>query len=142
MIGINLYNSTIDSVSMSYSSYSPEIYQTNDRSIGSGFLLHYMDINNALQETNSIEQVSDIYINDAFFSYNYDYNTHSCITDTYYRKHSSSSGGSNPIVNAAGLTILYTQQNTSSQVLVYITESHFLYNSGSFAGNIQNVYLQ
>ena len=136
MIGINLYNSTINSVSMSYSSYSPEIYQTNKQSIGSGFLLHYMDINNALQETNSIEQISDININDASFSYNYDYNTHSCITDTYYNKHSSSSGGSNPIVNAAGLTILYTQQNTSGQVSVYITESHFITNIGSFAGGM------
>ena len=136
MIGINLYNSTINNVSMSNSSYSPEIYQTNKQSIGSGFLLHYMDINNALQETNSIEQVSDININDASFSYNYDYNTHSCITDTYYNKHSSSFGDSNPIVNAAGLTILYTQQNTSSQVLVYITESHFITNSGSFAGGM------
>ena len=136
VIGINLYNATINSVIMSNSSYSPEIYETNKQSIGSGFLLHYKDINNALQETNSIEQVSDIYISDASFSYNYDYNTHSCITDTYYNKHSSSSGGSNPIVNAAGLTILYTQQNTSGQVSVYITESRFIYNSGSFAGGM------
>ena len=136
MIGINLYNSTIDSVSMSYSSYSVDVYRTNNQSIGSGFLLHYMDINNTLQEKNSIEQVSDIRINDASFSYNFDYNTHSCITDTYYNKYSSSSGGSNPIVNAAGLTILYTQQNTSGQVSVYITESHFITNSGSFAAGM------
>ena len=136
MIGVNLYNSTIDSVSMSYSSYSLEIYQTNNQSIGSGFLLHYMDINNAFQEVNSDEQVSHIHISDASFLYNYDYNTHSCITDTYYNKHSSSSGGSNPIVNAAGLTILYTQQNTSGQVSVYITRSRFFHNRGSFAGGM------
>ena len=133
MIGINLYNSTINSVSMSNSSYSLEIHQTNNQSIGSGFLLHYMDINNAFEQ---VEQVSDIYINDASFSYNYDYNIHSCITNTYYNKHSSSSGGSNPIVNAAGLTILYTQQNTSGQVSVHISESHFIYNRGSFAGGM------
>ena len=133
MIGVNLYNSTIDNVIMSYSSYSFEIYQTNNQSIGSGFLLHYMDIDNAFEQG---EQVSDISISDATFSYNNDYNTYSCITDTYYNKHSSSSGGSYPIVNAAGLTILYTQQNTSSQVSVYITESHFVYNSGSFAGGM------
>ena len=121
---------------MSNSSYSFEIYQTNKQSIGSGFLLHYMDINNAFQETNNVEQVSDIQINDASFSYNYDYNTRSCITDTYYNKHSSSSGGSNPILNAAGLTILYTQQSTSGQVSVYITESHFVHNTGSFAAGM------
>ena len=136
VIGVNLYNSTIDSVSMSYSSYSLEIYQTNNQSIGSGFLLHYMDINNALEETNSIEQIYNMRISDAAFFYNFDLNTHSCITNTYYNKHSSSSGGSNPIVNAAGLTILYTQQNTSGQVSVYITESHFVYNTGSFAGGM------
>ena len=136
MIGVNLYKSIIDNVSMSYSSYSPEIYLTNNQSIGSGFLLHYMDINNAFQEANSDERVSHMHISDASFLYNYDYNTHSCITDTYYNKHSSSFEGSNPIVNAAGLTILYTQQNTSGQVSVYISESHFIYNSGSFAAGI------
>ena len=136
MVGVNLYNSTIDSVSMSYSSYSLEIYQTNKQSIGSGFLLHYMDINNALQEKNSIEQIYNMRISDAAFFYNYDLNTHSCITNTYHNKYSSSFGGFNPIVNAAGLTILYTQQNTSGQVSVYITESHFVYNTGSFAGGM------
>ena len=136
MIGINLYNSTINNVIMSNSSYSLEIYQTNKQSIGCGFLLHYMDINNAFQEVNSDKQVSHMHIRDTSFSYNYDYNTHSCITDTYYNKHSSSSGGSNPIVNAAGLTILYTQQNTSGQVSVHISESHFFYNKGSFAGGM------
>ena len=133
MIGVNLYNATINSVNMSYSSYSIEVYQNNNQSIGSGFLLHYMDINNTFQEEYSVEQVSDVHINDAYFSYNYDYNTHSCITDTYYNKHPSSSGGSNPIVNAAGLTILYTQRG---QVSVHITESHFVHNTGSFAGGM------
>ena len=135
MIGVNLYNSTINSVNMSNSSYTIDVYQNNNHSIGSGFLLHYMDINNTFQEEYSVEQVSDVHINDASFSYNYDYNTHSCIADTYYNKHPSSSGGSNPIVNAAGLTILYTQQS-SSQVSVYITESYFIQNVGSFAGGM------
>ena len=135
MIGVNLYNSSINSVNMSYSSYSIKVHQNNNQSIGSGFLLHYMDINNTFQEEHSVKQVSDVHINDASFIYNYDYNTHSCIADTYYNKHPSSSDGSNPIVNAAGLTILYTQQS-SSQVSVYISESHFLENIGSFAGGM------
>ena len=135
MIGVNLYNSTIDSVNMSNSSFSGLVYQNSNHSIGSGFLLHYMDINNTFQEEHSVEQVSGVHINDVSFSYNYDYNTHSCIADTYYNKHLSSSGGSNPIVNAAGLTILYTQQS-SGQVSVHINESHFFQNVGSFAGGM------
>ena len=133
MIGVNIYNSIINSVNMSNSSYSIEGHQNTNHSIGSGILLHYMDINNTFQEEYNVEQVSDVHINDASFSYNYDYNTHSCIADTYYNKHPSSSGGSNPIVNAAGLTILYTQHG---QVSVHITESHFVENTGSFAGGM------
>ena len=128
MIGINLYNSTIDTVSMSNSSYSFEVYQLINQSIGSGFLLHFMDTNNSIA-------IYDILIKNAFFSYNWDYNTHSCITNTYYNKHSSMSGNYYPIVNAAGLTILYTQQN-SGQVSVHIAESYFVQNYGSFAGGM------
>ena len=135
MIGINVYNSTIDSVSMSNSILSAEIVQSNNISIGSGLLLHYMNTNNSFQEEESVLQDSDIYISNASFSYNFDYNTYSCITDTYNNKHSSSSGGTNPIVNAAGLTILYTQQN-SGQVSVHITETYFIKNVGSFAGGM------
>ena len=128
MIGINLYNSTIDTVSMSNSSYSFEVYQHINQSIGSGFLLHFMDTNNSIT-------IIDVVIKNAFFSYNWDYNTHSCITNTYYNKHSSLSGNYYPIVNAAGLTILYTQQN-SGQVSVHIAESYFVQNYGSFAGGM------
>ena len=135
MIGINLYHSTIDSVNMSNSSYSAEVYQNNSQSLGSGLLLHYMDTNNAFQEKESILQVFDVHINNGSFSYNFDCNTYSCITDTYYDKHSSSSGGSNPVVNAAGLTILYTQNN-SGQVSVHITKSYFNDNNGCFAGGM------
>ena len=135
MIGVNLYNSTMNSVSMSNSSYSFEVYKNSGQSIGSGFLLHYMNINKVFQEKESILQVFDIHIKNVSFSYNYDCNTNSCITQTYYNKHPSPSGGSNPIVNAAGLTILYTQQN-SCQVSVHITESYFNENKGCFAGGM------
>ena len=135
VIGINLNNSTINNVSMSNSSYSVNVYQHINQSIGSGFLLHFMDNNNGFQEMESVLQDSHIHIRDASFSYNFDYNTYSCITDTYNNKHSLSSGGTNPIVNAAGLTILYTQQN-SGQVSVHITETYFIKNVGSFAGGM------
>ena len=135
MIGINLYNSTINSVNISNSLYSIEVYKNSSQSIGSGFLLHYMNINKVFQEKESILQVFDIHIKNASFSNNFDCNTNSCITQTYYNKHPSPSGGSNPIVNAAGLTILYTQQN-SCQVSVHITESYFKENNGCFAGGM------
>ena len=135
MIGINLYNSTIDNVNMSNSSHSVKIFQSNNKSIGSGLLLHYMDANNSFQEEESVLQVTDIYISDATFSYNNDSNIYSCITDTYNSKRSLSHVGSNPVINAAGLTILYTQQS-SSQVSVHITESYFVQNYGSFAGGM------
>ena len=127
-IGVNLYNSTIDSVSISNSSYSSEMYQHNNQSIGSGLLLYFIDTNNSAT-------INDILIKNVFFSYNWDYNTHLCLTDTYYNKYSSSSGNYYPIVNAAGLTILYTQQS-SGQVSVHITESYFVQNYGSFAGGM------
>ena len=94
-----------------------------------------MDVNNAFQEKESILQVSDVYISDATFFYNLDYNAYSCIHDTYYNEHLSSSSDSNPVFNAAGLTILYTQQR-SGQMSVRITESHFAHNYGSFAGGM------
>ena len=48
MIGDNLYNSTIDSVSMSYSSLSAKVvsHLKNQNTLGSGLLLHYMDASN------------------------------------------------------------------------------------------------
>ena len=123
MIGIDLYNSTIDSVSMSNSSHSVvEVYQRN-HSIGSGLLLHYIDINNSLA-------IYDINIRNAKFSNNSDYNNYTCLADTY-----SSSSSSDPIVNAAGLTIVYTQQS-HNQISVSVTESYFHNNIGSFAGGM------
>ena len=128
MIGVNLYNSTIDSVSMSNSSHSFEVYQHNNQSIGSGLLLHFMNTNNSII-------IYDILIKNALFSYNWDYNTHSCLTHTYFNRYSSSSGIYYSIVNAAGLTILYTQQS-NGHVSVHITGSHFIQNYGSFAGGM------
>ena len=134
MIGINLYNSSIIRVNISNSILSPEIFQRNNKSIGSGLLLHYMDANNTFQEKKSVLQAYNIHISNVSFSYNFDYNNHTCINKTYYNKHSSSVG-SNPVINAAGLTILYTQQN-SRQVSVHITETRFIQNYGSFSGGM------
>ena len=118
MIGIDLYNSTIDSVSMLNSSYSIKGYQHNNQSIGSGLLLHFMNTNNSII-------IYDILIKNALFSYNWDYNTHLCLNNMHSNKYSSASGNYYPAINAAGLNILYTQQS-SGQVSVHIAESHFV----------------
>ena len=124
MIGVDLYNSTIDSVSMSNSSHSVVEVCQHNHSIGSGLLLHYIDINNSIA-------IYDIIIRNANFSNNSDYNkNNTCLTDTY-----SSSGTYKPIVNAAGVTIVYTQQS-HNQVSVSVTESYFHNNIGSFAGGM------
>ena len=126
MIGVDLYNSTIDSVSMSNSSHSCEMYQINNQSLGSGLLLHFMD-------TNDLIVIYDILIRNASFFYNFDYISHGCLTDN---KFLSSTNDYYPIVNAAGLTILYTQQSDNNKVTVHVTESIFHVNLGSFAGGM------
>ena len=125
MIGINLYNSTIDTVSMSNSSLSAEVFSFIQNSLGCGLLLHFTDTNN----------IFDIEIKNAFFSYNIDYNTYSCINNVFYKKYLSSFDYYYPIVNAAGLTILYTQQ-TLYQVRIHVTQSYFHENIGGFAGGM------
>ena len=124
MIGVDLYNSTIDSVSMSNSSHSVVEVCQHNHSIGSGLILHYIDINNSIA-------IYDIIIRNANFSNNSDYNNYNtCLTDTY-----TSSRTYKPIVNAAGVTIVYTQQS-HNQVSVSVTESYFHNNTGSFAGGM------
>ena len=124
MIGVNLYNSTIDSVRMSYSSISAEMYQINNKSLGSGLLLHFMD-------TNDLIVIYDVLIRNASFLYNFDYIFHGCPSVNKFL-----SSTNDPIVNAAGLTILYTQQSDNNNVTVHVTESIFHDNFGSFAGGM------
>ena len=127
MIGVNLYNSTIDNVSMSNSSLSAELFSHLKNSLGCGLLLHFTNTNN----------IFDIQIKNAFFSYNIDYNIHSCINDVFYKKYLSSVDYYYPIVNAAGLTILYTQQtHYRNQVTIHVTKSYFHENIGGFAGGM------
>ena len=79
--------------------------------------------------------VSGILISSVFFASNSDINTNSCLSDIYFNKHSSSFNNSLPIVNAAELTILNTQQS-DSKVVVDVTEATFWKNYGSFAGGM------
>ena len=121
VIGINLIDSVLCKVNVS-SSLSTDVYRNNNKIIGSGVLLHFLDIPYSLN--------TRIAINDAIFLDNIDVFNGSCITDVYY----SSVQSKKPfhVVHAAGLTILYTQHHFKANVL--IERTNFSNNIGSSSG--------
>ena len=125
MIGVNLYDSSITRVNMSNSSLSYTLYLFVGRGIGSGVLLHYLDAPLKYKLNKPVLDINDMnvhFIYDAFSG-------HKCHLDLYNSKHSSDYDWSkHPIVNAAGLTILYTQEYS---VNVNINSTVFYYNTGS-----------
>ena len=125
MIGVNLYDSSISRVNMSNSSLSFTLYLFARQGIGSGVLLHYLD-----PPLKCNLKKPGIHINDSNVHFNSDaFSSHKCHLDLYNSKHPSDSDLSkHPIVNAAGLTILYTQQYS---VIVNINNTVFYYNIGS-----------
>ena len=121
IIGINLILSVLCQVNVS-SSVSTEVYRNNSKIIGSGMLLHFLDIPYSLN--------TSIAINDAMFLDNIDVFNGSCITDIYYN--SVQSKKPFYVVHAAGLTILYTQHHFTANVL--IERTNFSNNIGSSSG--------
>ena len=121
VIGINLIDSVLCKVNVS-SSLSSEVYENDNKTIGSGVLLHFLDIPYSLNKSIAIE--------DSKFLYNIDLFNGSCITDVYY----SSKQSKKPFhkVHAAGLTILYTQQHFKANVS--IERTNFSHNIGSSSG--------
>ena len=121
VIGINLIDSVLCKVNVS-SSLSTEVYRNDNKTIGSGVLLHFFDIPFSFDTATVIK--------DSKFLYNIDVFNGSCITDVYY----SSVQSKKPyhVVHAAGLTILYTQQKFKANV--DIVRSEFSHNIGSSSG--------
>ena len=131
MIGINLYNSNISGCNLSLSSWSSKVYQQTYESIGNGAMIHFLDPPSQYRlQTLAHKYVN---INSVYFQYNDDgiIGHNQCIIDLYHFKQSSSSYKSYPIVNAAGLTLLYTQKKYSTNVL--INETSFIFNIGGFS---------
>ena len=122
MIGVNLYDSNINGGSMSSSSWSSYVYQQTNRSIGNGAMIHFLDHPSQDQLWRLVHK--HVSINSVYFQYNDDgiISHNQCIIDLYHVKRSSYH-----IVNAAGLTVLYTQKKYSTNVLI---------NGTSFISNI------
>ena len=127
MIGINLYDSSIIRVNISNSSLASEVLERSNQTIGCGIIIHYLD----MPSTNS-DFLATVSFNLISLKYNIDVvrTGHSCIIDMYYHQETSSYSANNIIVNAAGLTLLYTQR--TYKAFVVINNTVFLHNFACF----------
>ena len=127
MIGINLYNSSISRVNVYNSSLASEVFERTNQTIGCGIIIHYLD----MSSTNS-DFLATVSFNLISLKYNIDVvrTGHSCIIDMYYHQETSSYSANNTIVNAAGLTLLYTQR--TYKAFVVINNTVFLHNIAGF----------
>ena len=127
ILAISPSDTTIGNVNVT-STKSIDFYQQTNMSLGNGILLLFTDENNVKNLR------KNVLINEARFVYNIDYiNSVKCLSylDNLVLQETITSI---PIVNAAGLTILYTQQNFS--VNVEISSTMFYHNIGSFTGAV------
>ena len=127
ILAINPLNATIENVSVT-STKSAEFYQQTNMSLGNGILLLFTD------ESKVKSLQKNVLINEARFVNNYDYiNSMKCLSYLDNLVHQETFTPI-PVVNAAGLTILYTQQNFSP--IVQISSNMFCHNYGSFSGAV------
>ena len=119
MIGVNLNDSSISEVNISYSSLRTNLYRHTEhkrRTIGCGALLHFFDHQLMMYPTY-------VTVNYAHFKNNFD----------LHKAYPYMTGFSNNylnIVNAAGMTVLYTQKTYFTSVTINNTE--FTSNVGSY----------
>ena len=119
MIGINLNDSSISEVSISYSTLSTNLYRHNEdkrRTIGCGALLHFVDHQLMMYPTY-------VTVNYTHFKNNFDLHEGNPYTTEFSNNYLN-------IVNAAGLTVLYTQKTYFASVTINNTE--FTSNVGSY----------
>ena len=125
ILAINPLNATIENVNIT-SRKSAEFYQQTNMSLGNGVLLLFIDENNV----KSIQK--NVLIKEARFVNNYDYiNSTKCLSYLDNLVHQETITPI-PVVNAVCLTILYTQQNFTTNV--QISSSKFIHNTGSYLG--------
>ena len=132
IVAVNLLNGTLDSINVS-SSLSFKVASQSNYSIGSGVLILYKNSHYNLSQY-------QVKITDSLFIYNYEYIVYPglmCATDFY--NSSINEITPKPVINAAGLTILYTQNDTKAQV--NISQCHFAGNIGSIAGAMLILHL-
>ena len=127
ILAINPLNATIENVNVT-STKSVELHTHTNTSLGNGVLLLFTD------ESNVKNLQKNVLIKEARFVNNVDYiNSIKCLSYLDNLLHQETFT-SIPVVNAAGLTILYTQQNFSANV--QISSTMFAYNIGSFSGTV------
>ena len=127
ILAINPLNVTIENIIVT-STKSAEFYHQTNNSLGNGVLLLFTDENNVkgLQK--------NVLINEARFVNNVDYiKSTKCLSYLDNLIHQETFP-SIPVVNAAALTILYTQQNFSANVQISLTM--FYHYIGSFSGTV------
>ena len=129
IVAVNLPNGILDSVIVNYSQGIPRAVQKSGYIVGCGVLLLYK---NSTRMSSIVNQYK-VLITSSSFRYNYEfkiYHKFTCATIFYNSlklKHQR-----NPIINAAALTILYTQNDIKAQV--NISRCTFEGNIGSIAG--------
>ena len=121
IVGINLVDSVLQNMHVSNSSASATIYNYYNETIGCGMMLHFLQAEDSKFHKVSIEQST--------FSYNYDLQNDSSCTNNMDLQ-----SGSEMVVSAAALTILYTQHDY--QANVYVDNSRFHSNVGSTIGAV------
>ena len=127
VLAINPLNAIIENVNVT-STKSVEFYIHKNMSLGNGMLLLFSDENNLIFPLN----YHRVLIKKSRFSHNIDYISRTkCLSDLSDLRHQQKFS-SIPVVNAAGLTILYTQQNFSANVQISLTT--FIRNTGSYSG--------
>ena len=124
VIGVNLVDFVLQNMHISNSSASATIYNYYNETIGCGMMIHYFSY--PRKEELKHHKVS---IEKSIFSYNYDLqNDSSCANNMDLQS------GSEMVVSAAALTILYTQHDY--QANVYVDNSRFHSNLGSTSGAV------
>ena len=123
VIGINLVDSLLQNVNVSYSNASATIYTFANKTIGCGMMLHFL----SYPQTEELKFYTVSVKNSSFFR-NANPQNHSCANNMDLQ--------SDPemVLSAAALTILYTQHNY--QANVYINNSTFVYNLGTTGGAV------
>ena len=129
---VNLPNGTLDSINvLSYQNI--QVVSQSNYSVGSGVLILYKNLYSNLSQY-------QIKITDSLLLINYEYIVYPglmCATDFY--NSSIYKISPKPVINAAGLTILYTQNDTKAQV--NISHCYFKGNIGSIAGAMLVLHL-
>ena len=131
VIGINIIHCSFEGVVISNNSLTKKIVSETNHSIGSGMLFLFRDFEH-------LSRPREIDIRNSRINQNYEFISDvKCITDVY--NSTQKYLPKLPVLNAAGLTLLYTQH--SFNVMTKISNCSFLDNSGQPASGMLIMHL-